>query len=1228
MRFSALFILLVIFVFIFHSFAWAEENQEQPEHEENEILIEFRLNLSLDEALRNKDLRKILKKLGKSQWKKIFHDLGREKGEHFVRVDQEGEHSVDLNQFYKFHIEQDGEDLPSLLSELKKLSIIKSVSPNYLLEIQETPDDPYYSSQGAWGQSYEDLWGLHNMDLQNAWDVSTGSDDIVVAVIDTGLDFGHEDIQGNVFVNATEKNGRSGIDDDGNGYVDDVSGYDFYNNDSNPTDDHGHGTHVSGTIAAVGNNRLGITGVMWNARILPLKGCNQYGGCSTSSMANAVYYAVEMGADVINMSVGGSGSSTLQTAIEYAYSQGVVVVAAAGNSAAHAHYYFPAYYPEVFAVGSSTYLDTRSIFSNYGMQLDFLAPGGGYDSSGRYTSSTILSLNAYGTARSRSSNAVDGKYYRSGGTSMATPHAAGLAGLLLSVYPNLTVEELRQALRMGADDVEDIGHDAQSGFGRLNASHTLNTNHFCEAYLHSPQNYSVVRGDRVQFKGSVGGQDFASYELVVKSLNSQKEWRYKGNQSRSQSLLMEFDSKGTWGGYQAHLKVFDISGVICGEDHKVFQVSPTLANWSIQNDESASLKFGYDLASADFNKDGYEDLLVGAPNCHSVPACSQSSGLGKVYLIWGGTSPGANQNITQIEHVSWRGLQTYDRLGLQVETADVDGDGVSDVILGVPGDSTLGTYNGKICAFLGKNSGSWNRDMSLQQADFCLSGEAERDRLGFYVSRLGDVDGDKKEDFITSACGQDAGGSDYGKAYVIYGRDVSQYGVKSSIAQARNSMAGVHSLAELCFQEDWGRGLPVSTAGDVNGDGYDDVLISSPLFSNHTGIAFLFFGSSQGISGNNLSDADVVIYNTYPGGSKGTRVGFGASVAGVGDVNDDGFDDFVIGFTGASSGKLSAGMHLIYGRSQWGSSVSLSSLQPVTLEEGGYKDQSYFSPVGLGDLNQDGFADFAFGAYGYLTSYPSGFYSSGLVYSYLGGIANFKLNSMPWAASLVYKEDEFSSQRDRFGFSLAAVDFNGNQQKDVAIAALGDVPSVSIFDSADLFQQAESEDPSVSPPPADPDPGSPEPPEEESPTEPTQPLPEPENPSPTNPEPGLPQPPEEENPTEPNPLPEPENPLPSPEEPSSTDPDPISPEPPEEGNSPEPVDPETSLPEPPQDEKVPGSENSLPGDVSENSVSSGCSLQTGVRVSSSSSLGLGMFYLLGIFFLKKRKQRVLEMAVK
>ncbi len=316
--------------------------------------------------------------------------------------------------------------------------------PNYIVETTRGADDPYLGS----------LWGMSAIQAPAAWDVTTGSAAVTVAVVDTGIEYTHPDLATNIAVNTGEVP-ANGIDDDQNGFVDDVYGYDFINNDANPMDDHFHGTHCAGTIGAVGDNGLGVAGVAWNVQLMPVKVLSSTGSGSIASVVAGINYAVHRGVKIISMSLGTSSySQTLESAIENAKQQGVLIVAAAGNSGQNSDLYplYPAASTQdnVISVAASTQTDGLASFSNFGAtSVDLAAPG-----------VSILSTTL-----------AQGYGYASG-TSMATPHVAGMAAILKSVNPGLSYSEIKAALLQGVDPLPAFSGKTVSG-GRANLYRAL-----------------------------------------------------------------------------------------------------------------------------------------------------------------------------------------------------------------------------------------------------------------------------------------------------------------------------------------------------------------------------------------------------------------------------------------------------------------------------------------------------------------------------------------------------------------------------------------------------------------------------------------------------------------------------------------------------------------------------------------------------------------------------------
>jgi subtilisin family serine protease len=273
----------------------------------------------------------------------------------------------------------DGVSVEEAVEYYKSDPDVEYAEPNYIVRIDSVPDDTYFNN----------LWGLHNtgqsggtadadIDAPEAWNLTTGSTEVIIAVVDTGVAYDHPDLAGNIWNNAGETSCSDGIDNDGNGYIDDCKGWDFVGNDNDPADYNGHGTHVAGTIAAHGNNSNGITGVMWQAKIMPLRFLGISGSGTTADAVSAILYANAKGAHVINNSWGGSGySQALKDAID---ASNAVVVCAAGNSSSNndTSSFYPAGYESanVISVAATDSRDNLASFSNFGKtSVDLAAPG-------------------------------------------------------------------------------------------------------------------------------------------------------------------------------------------------------------------------------------------------------------------------------------------------------------------------------------------------------------------------------------------------------------------------------------------------------------------------------------------------------------------------------------------------------------------------------------------------------------------------------------------------------------------------------------------------------------------------------------------------------------------------------------------------------------------------------------------------------------------------------------
>jgi subtilisin family serine protease len=332
---------------------------------------------------------------------------------------------------------------------------VEYVELDHLAWVQEVPSDPEWDKQ----------WGLEGIGAPAAWDLATGGGDVTIAILDTGVDLTHPDLAIKLWVNPGEI--ANGLDDDGNGKVDDIHGWNFASDpdDADPSDDHddpitghSHGTHVAGIAAAATDNGVGIAGVSWGARLMAVKVLDSTGSGYYSDVADGMVYAVDEGAKVLNLSLGGeSASQALQDAVEYVTSHGALVMGAAGNCVPTCSVIYPAAYPASVAIAATDGSDLRAWFSSYGPEVDVAAPG----------------VNIYSTVR-----VAKGSYAYKSGTSMATPHVSGLAALLWSYRSSLTGEQVRNIVETRATDVNSAQFpcwDRYLGWGRIDAHRTLST---------------------------------------------------------------------------------------------------------------------------------------------------------------------------------------------------------------------------------------------------------------------------------------------------------------------------------------------------------------------------------------------------------------------------------------------------------------------------------------------------------------------------------------------------------------------------------------------------------------------------------------------------------------------------------------------------------------------------------------------------------------------------------
>ena len=350
----------------------------------------------------------------------------------------------DINRIYR--VRYSDNISPDKVSEkFQDLDYVIYSEPRFIYFETTVPNDPYYSNQ----------WHLPVINASQAWNTTTGDTSVIIAIVDDAVDLNHEDLADNIFTNWAEYHGTDGIDDDFNGYIDDVHGWDFAENDNDPNPAIGsqdHGTHVAGCASAVTDNGIGVSAPGWKCKILPLKFSNDNNGSLSGDAAAAIIYAADMGAALTNNSYGGGGySNYFLDAFLYAYELGTLSITSAGNSDENELYY-PSGYLKVLSVASTASGDYKSSFSTYHLSVDISSPGSG-----------ILS------------SVPDNDYASFSGTSMASPVAAGIAGLIKSQFPDLTANELAIRLSATADNIYDINPEYYLllGAGRVNANNAV-----------------------------------------------------------------------------------------------------------------------------------------------------------------------------------------------------------------------------------------------------------------------------------------------------------------------------------------------------------------------------------------------------------------------------------------------------------------------------------------------------------------------------------------------------------------------------------------------------------------------------------------------------------------------------------------------------------------------------------------------------------------------------------
>ncbi len=813
----------------------------------------------------------------------------------------------------------EGTNEEAVLKSLRADPRVEHAELNYEVSIYAVPNDPQFSS----------LWALNNtgqtggladadIDAPEAWDVQTGGS-VVVAVIDTGVDYTHPDLSANMWSNSGEIAGN-GIDDDGNGYIDDIYGYDFANNDGDPMDDNRHGTHVSGTIAAVGDNNIGVVGVSWNAKIMALKFLAANGSGYTDDAVGAVAYAIQMGARIMNNSWGGGGfSQVLRDAISDANDAGILFVAAAGNSAANTDntVNYPSGYdlPNVISIAATDSSDQIASFSNYGrLTVDMGAPG-----------VSILST------------VPNNGYAVLSGTSMATPHVSGAAALLLAENGTLTANDLKALLMGNADAISTLAGVTRAG-ARLNLASSMGCDPSQEYMLFAEPGtgYEALR-DTIYVDEPSTTISIYVHQCTQPILGASVTVDFdNGEPSLSlydDGLNDDIDANdGIYGVLWDPVVLGATTMTVTARTATNF-IAKTRSVQVVENidvdadglDNDFEVSIGTDPLNSDSDTDGLTDYyeVCYDGDCTSYapyPAGGDANALNEdtdsdgfldidEYYYAGDLANPSVGPWTQVTLQSTPAPTGAQKLyGIATaNVGDIDGDGINDLAVGQPYGRS-GNVNvvggGKLYLYSG-------RDESLL---FEIDGPADAPGYASLVLTNGDIDQDGVNDIIIT--------SDYAAGSPSYAL-FTYSGADGTLIERTDVVP---------YMTDWDLGVTlVAMNYDLDGDGMNDLLRAEDYVMDA------------------ISGYDGSVIFRYPAGS------YTGPLEVMGDLDNDGIPEILVGNAYAGANGLQRA-----GRAKVMSGADGAKIYGYA----GVENADYLgaSVSGLGDIDQDGVPDFAIGS--------------------------------------------------------------------------------------------------------------------------------------------------------------------------------------------------------------------------------------------------------------------------